>query len=320
MRTLWKQFCALLLVFLMLPAPLSGWGLEGHLWISHAAAKRIPNSMPKFLRDAADRLTYLGPEPDRWRSHSEPFLKTSQEADHYIDFERLDWLGEFPVGRYEFLKRLYEKRATLTGPQADELLPEKVGLQPYITMEVYERLKAALREYRNLKAAGKDTKGAEQAAVFYAGWLGHYVADASQPLHTTIHFNGWVGENPNGYSTKNDIHWKYESTFVATNLNEQQFAGLIKDPVKLANPFQDYLAYMRQSFALVPTLYDLEKKGALDGKGTPESVEFTRQRLAAGAQMLLNLWYTAWIQSGEPVPPRNPPPQQQPAAKPPQPS
>ena len=42
----------------------------------------------------------------------------------------------------------------------------------------------------------------EQAILFYAGWLGHYVGDGSQPLHTTIQYNGWVGPNPHGYTTE----------------------------------------------------------------------------------------------------------------------
>jgi hypothetical protein len=301
------RVCTVLLVFVLAATPpAQTWGQDGHIWINHAAAKKLPDSMPKFLRNAADRLAYLGPEPDRWRSTAEPFLKNAQEADHYIDFERVEDMEPLPVGRYEFLKRLYEKRAKIAGPQADDFLPEKVGLQPYITMEVYERLKAAFREYRGLKAAGKNTRDVEQAAIFYAAWLGHYVADGSQPLHTTIHFNGWVGDNPQGYSTKNDIHWKYESTFVVATQSEKQFAPLLKDPVKLNNVFQDYVGYLKQSLALVPTVYELEKKGALEGKGTPESVEFTRQRLAAGAQMLINMWYTAWLESAQPLPPRTP--------------
>jgi len=35
----------------------------------------------------------------------------------------------------------------------------------------------------------------EHKIVFYAGWLGHYVGDGSQPLHTTIHYNGWVDDH-----------------------------------------------------------------------------------------------------------------------------
>ena len=38
------------------------------------------------------------------------------------------------------------------------------------------------------------------------GVMGHYVGDGSQPLHTTVHFNGWVGDNPKGYTTKQTFH------------------------------------------------------------------------------------------------------------------
>jgi hypothetical protein len=49
----------------------------------------------------------------------------------------------------------------------------------------------------------------------------------------------------------------------------------------------------------VRPFYDLEKTGAFRGTGTPAGVQFTRQRLAAGAQMLLDMWYTAWIDSAD---------------------
>ena len=73
-------------------------------------------------------------------------------------------------------------------------------------MEVYGRLKAAFREYRQRLRAHQPTQAVQQAIIFYAGWLGHYVADGSQPLHTTIQYNGWVGPNPNGYTTQHGIH------------------------------------------------------------------------------------------------------------------
>ena len=54
--------------------------------------------------------------------------------------------------------------------------------------------------------------------MFYAGWLGHYVADGSQPLHTTIQYNGWTGPNPNGYTTEHKIHAQFETAFVIANV------------------------------------------------------------------------------------------------------
>ena len=228
------------------------WGNEGHTYINRVAAESIPATMPRFLRRAVVEIAYLGPEPDRWRSPSEFALKNSQEPDHFIDLERVSWLDPLPQGRYEFYRKLYEKRAaTPSTDHPDDYLPEHVGLQPYITMEVYGRLKAAFREYRQRQAAHQPTRAVEQAIVFYAGWLGHYIGDGAQPLHTTIQYNGWVGANPNGYTTEHKIHAQFESTYVAANITAKDFAGLVKPPQRLDNPFTDYVAYLRQSNALV---------------------------------------------------------------------
>jgi hypothetical protein len=292
-----KLITVLLLALWILQTPGAfGWGNEGHEYVNQVAAEHIPAEMPRFLPHAVAEITYLGPEPDRWRSPSEYALKNAQEPDHFIDFERVAWLDPLPPGRYEFYRKLYEKRAATTD-HPDDYLPERVGLQPYITMEVYGRLKAAFREYRNLREAHKPTAPVEQAIIFYAGWLGHYVADGSQPLHTTIHYNGWVGPNPNGYTTEHGIHAKFESTYVAENITPKDFAKFVHAPERLADPFSDYVAYLRESSQHVEKVYAIEKAGGFNGKGSPEAFEFTTHRLAAGSQMLLNLWYTAWIES-----------------------
>jgi len=148
------------------------WGNEGHTCINRVAAQKIPASMPKFLRQAVTEIAYLGPEPDRWRNPAEFALKNAQEADHFIDLERVSWLDPLPSGRYEFYRKLYEKRTAISD-HPDDYLPERVGLQPYITMEVFGRLKVAFREYRQQLAAQQSTLAVQQAIIFYAGWLGH---------------------------------------------------------------------------------------------------------------------------------------------------
>jgi hypothetical protein len=282
------------------------WGNEGHTWVNRIAAQKMPPDMPRFMRRAVSEIAYLGPEPDRWRNPSEFALKNAQEPDHFIDLERVDWLNPLPQGRYEFYRRLYEKR-TATPDHADDYLPERVGLQPYIVMEIYGRLKAALREYRHLKETHQPTAAVERAAVFYAGWLGHYVADGSQPLHTTIHYNGWVGPNPSGYTTQHGIHALFETTYVAANIKPANFADLVNEPQRLDDPFARYVAYLRQSNGLVEKVYALEKAGGFNGKGSPEALDFTTHRLAAGSQMLLDLWYTAWMESAGEAIPNGPP-------------
>ena len=292
---------ALIALVFFQSAPAVAWGNEGHTYVNRVAAEKLPASMPRVLRRAVVEIAYLGPEPDRWRNPAEFALKNAQEADHFIDLERVSWLDPLPRGRYEFYRKLYEKRAA-TAENPDDYLPERVGLEPYITAEVYGRLKAAFREYRQRNATHQPTEAVEQAIIFYAGWLGHYVADGSQPLHTTIQYNGWVGANPNGYTSQHGIHSLFETAYVAANITARDFAGMVKEPERLKDPFASYLAYLTDSHAQVETVYSLEKAGGFTGKGSPEAFDFTRRRLAAGSQMLLNLWYTAWLESAEPAP------------------
>jgi hypothetical protein len=148
-----------------------------------------------------------------------------------------------------------------------------------------------------MKASHQPTAAVEQAIIFYAGSMGHYVADGSQPLHTTIQYNGWMGPNPNGYTTQHEIHAQFETAYVAANIAAKDFAGFVHAPERVEDPFASYVAYLKQSNSLVERVYALEKAGGFREKGSPEAFEFTAHRLAAGSQMLLNLWYAAWLES-----------------------
>jgi len=284
------------LVFLVAqPQAARAWGNEGHRLINRLAAANLPADVPAFLRSEAalNQIEYLGPEPDRWRSPSEPELAAAQAPEHFIDLEPADALGPLPRRRLDF-----EAKVFAAGQR-----PEKIGLQPWAATEVWERLKAALREYRALSAARQDTRGVEAAALFYAGWLGHYVGDASQPLHTTIQYNGWVGPNPNGYTTAHQIHWQFEGPFVGANLHEPEVRVKMTPAVALQGDiFDDYVAYLRETKTHVEKVYQLEKAGGFVGEGTAESRDFTAARLAAGASMLRDMIYTAWLESAKPVP------------------
>jgi hypothetical protein len=263
--------------------------------INRLAANSLPADVPAFLRSeaAVNEIDYLGPEPDRWRSPAEPELNAAQAPEHFIDLEPADALGPLPRKRLDF-----EAKVFAAGDR-----PEKIGLQPWVTTEVWERLKAALREYRALSAAGRDTRPVEQAIIFYAGWLGHYVGDGSQPLHTTEKYNGWVGPNPNGYTTGHQIHWQFEGPFVGANLHEPEVRARMTAPKAIdGDIFDSYVAYLRHTATYVEKVYQLEKTGGFVGAGTAESREFTAVRLAAGASMLRDMIYTAWLESAKPVP------------------
>lgn len=271
------------------------WGNEGHRMINRLAVSNLPADTPAFLRSAAaaNEIEYLGPEPDRWRSQAESELSAAQAPEHFIDLEPADALGPLPHKRLDF-----EARVFAAGQR-----PEKVGLQPWQATEIWQRLKAAMREYRQLSARHADTAPVEQAILFYAGWLGHYVGDAAQPLHTTIQYNGWTGPNPNGYTTEHKIHWQFEGAFVAANLHAADVQPKMTPAHALEGDlFDDYIAYLRHTATLVEKVYQLEKAGGFTGTGSADSRDFTAERLAAGASMLRDMIYSAWLQSANPVP------------------
>ena len=211
--------------------------------------------------------------------------------------ERADALGPLPHKRLDF-----EAKVFAAGQR-----PETIGLHPWETDEVWERLKSAMRQYRTLQAAGReanpDTKGVEAAIIFYVGWLGHYVGDGSQPLHVTVKYNGWVGPNPSGYTTEHQIHYQFETPFVAANIHAPEVqAKMTPSKVIEGDMFDAYVAYLRHSATYVEKVYQLYKAGGFDGAGTPESRDFTAARMADGATMLRDMIYTAWIDSAQPVP------------------
>ena len=294
---------AALLPLLAVP-PSFGWGDKGHRMINRLAVENLPADVPAFLRsqDAIDEIEYLGPEPDRWRSPAEPELNAAQAPDHFIDLEYADMIGPLPKRRYDYIAAL--TAAEITHPDiAKYLQPDRVGFQPYITNEVWERLKAAMRAYRELSAEHADTKPVEAAIIFYAAWMGHYVGDGSQPLHVTRDYDGWVEpENPNGYTTEHGIHSRFETAFVNAAISASDVQPLMTPVQPVSDEWTAYLAYLRHTATFIGEVYQLDKEHGFDGTGTPESRKFTAERLAAGASMLRDLIVSAWIESAKPVP------------------
>jgi hypothetical protein len=293
---------AVVLLPIVTAQPSFAWGVDGHKMINRLAGSALPSDVPAFLRspEGINALEYYGPEPDRWRSLAEPELNAAQAPEHFIDLEYADLVGTLPRRRYDFIRALAAAQAA--HPDIP-LTAEKVGLQPYVTTEVYERLKSAMREYRGLLAAKKDTKPVEAEITFLAGWLGHYVGDGSMPLHTTMQYNGWTGANPNGYTTEHHIHAQFESDYVAANVKPGDVAPLVAaKPVVLNDVFAEYMSYLRHSHDLVEKVYQLDKEDAFKGAGTPDGKVMIDQQLAAGATELRDMIYTAWVKSGDPVP------------------
>lgn len=283
------------------PAALEAWGEHGHRLVGAAAVEALPPQMPAFFRRAGARLAYLNPEPDRWRERGERQLDAALDGatapDHFVDLEMI------PADR-----RAGALAAPTRFAYADTLRllrvdPATVGLLPFRIVELTQRLRV---DFRNWRAATDDSTRAwvQQRILDDAGILGHYVADGSNPAHTTIHYNGWTGDNPNGYATDRQFHGRFESAFVQARVTAADVRAAIRRapaPQTFPNVRAATLAYLQRTNALVDSLYKLDKAAPFNAETTsPAGKQFATDRLAAGAAMLRDLWWTAWVTSAEP--------------------
>jgi hypothetical protein len=249
--------------------------------------------MPTFFTSAGDQLEYLGPEPDRWRSRELKEMDDAWEFDHYIDMENVPPGALDASDRYEFIAALYE--AGIERPQ------QYVGFLPWRILEVYQRIKTEFAIWRNMPE-GPERRFVEARVLNDAGILGHYVADASQPHHTTIHFNGWAEDapNPQGFTLDRGFHSRFESAFVQAHVTFDDVDDLMTSrPMEIEDARESIWVHVRATNATVQRQYELEKEFGFDPhlEASPELKAFVAQRLAAGAEMLRSLWWSAWIES-----------------------
>jgi hypothetical protein len=139
--------------------------------------------------------------------------------------------------------------------------------------------------------------------AFYMGWVGHYVADAAQPLHNSVHHDGWAGANPKGYTRDPGIHGRFESAYVdLIQLTAPDVSKYMrKDPRHLDDVWKATLDHSLEARESVEDVYRADLRGAFQKKDDAEARELVSKRLASGASFLRDLVYTAWIESAKPV-------------------
>jgi hypothetical protein len=288
-----------------------GWDETGHVIVTRIAWKALPPEMPDWLRseEVRGRLEYLSAEPDRWRGQHNVHLDHVNSPDHYLDAETLEDYGltimTLPALRREFLDVLATKRAR--SPDSFDgydrrrdrdytrLVP---GLLPYAIAELQWKAAASwttLRTYEEYRRFVTDelVDNARQNVVFHMGILSHFVGDGSQPLHLTHHYNGWVGDNPKGYTTDRGFHRMIDSGVIDHHrLTPEGMTRTDANAVKVTTDgyWKEIGTYLTETNRHVEPLYALEKSGALMGD---EGKALIEERLTAAGRMLAGVWAAA---------------------------
>lgn len=270
------------LAALLVAAPAAAWFAEGHRRVATAAVGLLPAEVPESFRAGAAAVSEAAVDPDLWKARDAPALADREWPEHFLDLELLAG-DEPPVRRSDYLRWLFGR-----GLEA-----QRAGLLRHAIVEGSERLALCFAEQRRWPA---EAAIAEKCRV-YAGWLAHYAADLEQPLHTTIHHDGWA--LPSGEPPFTGIHQRIDALFERVAFDAaSSLAGVeLRRIVELGPAVAAELA---ASHALIDAVYALEPR--LDdelGVADPQVVAFTCARYRAAARFVAELFLWSWERSAE---------------------
>lgn len=292
------------------PMQALAWGATGHEWISGIAIENLPDTLPAFIRspEAAAEGAVMGRELDRSKGSGRTH-DAERDAGHFIALaDDGSVLGVLPLANLPETREEYD-----TLLRAKGFTQYRAGYLPYSIVDGWQQLRKDFAYWRAAVKGAETATTPEEKAWFEAdrklrekltlrdlGVWSHYDGDASQPLHVSVHGNGWGNfPNPNGYTTQN-IHAYFEGEFVKDNLSRTVVAAQVA-------PYRDCSGcsveartkhLLEATLAEVVPLYALEKEGGFKA-GDPRGIAFVTARLAAGAGTLRDMIVDAWEASAE---------------------
>lgn len=292
-------------ILAMLPTAAHAWGGTAHSVIDRAAIEAIPDDGPIFLRKHVDYIAASASLPDSWRGDSENFSKIEEDPNHGWFREQFTFLKPIPRSRYEFVIALYKRYEAIRDRDPATAARTNVrwtGTLPYAAIEAYDRLVVCMRHVRKAQVEGGDASMSEQHCAFDAIRLGHYIGDGAQPMHDSIHSDGWRGDNPKGFTTDRSVHGRFESQFVdGMKLTVADIAPRIGAPGhRSGDMFDAVLAFLDEAGDKVGAVYMLEKRNGFADFADKDVRAMVYERTAAGAAMLRDMLCRAWAESANP--------------------
>lgn len=285
------------------------WGATGHRIIGEVAIQALPPELPAFLRsaDAAAEIGELAREPDRSRGAGRTH-DSNRDAAHFVDVDDAGRILGGPTLQTLPSTRL-EYQGLLLKAGTDEL---KAGYLPYAIVDGWQHLVKDFTYWRVLRAAearatepgrrawlAEDRRRREALIINNLGVWGHYVGDASQPHHLSVHYNGW-GQfpNPRGY-TQEKVHGPFEGAFTKASVTDTATARALPAYQPCTTGiWACTTSYLQSTYEQVIPYYELEKAGGFR-EGDPRGRAFAQARVTASTAKLRDLTVDAWRASAE---------------------
>lgn len=266
------------------------WGFFAHKRINRLAVFTLPKEMMGFYKSNIAYITEQAVAPDKRRySDKEEAPRHYLDADHYHPtdpFSVIPMKWDDAVAKYTI----------------DTL--KAYGTVPWRIQERLAQLTQAFKERDSAKI------------LFYSADLGHYVADACVPLHTSENYDGQM-------TGQKGLHSFWESRL--PELFADDYNYWVGKATYIQDPLNESFKILRGSFAALDSVlnfekqlteqYGTEKKYSFEQKGTKNvqvySFDFSKayhekldgmveRRMRVAIMEVGSYWYTAWVNAGQP--------------------
>ena len=280
----------------------SSWGFAPHRTLNAKAWSCLPPSCQKAWGNNPHLLIQGATSADA-RKHTDSL----EAVRHYLDMDDL------PFGAEALTGTTWNEAASLLAPDSGLLSPARFGTLPWALERTYWRLVRAW-------APPDSTAPKPTQVIRAAADLGHYLADAHVPLHTSGNYDGQRTD-------QRGIHAHWETHAVEWMLGHSvprhcepcALEAIGFDPVW--TPWE----ILAESHALAPDVFRAERSWQIlcqhRGYGlrrrgrtmqllpTPEALALwdslthhhTWPRYCLAAQRIAAAWHAAWIDAGQPT-------------------
>lgn len=276
----------LLLLLMLFSNPGFPWGFFAHQHINRMAVYSLPPAMIRFYKQNIRFITEHAVDPDKRR-----YADTAEAPRHFIDIDRY---------RNDTIPKDWK---TASEKYTEEVLYEN-GIVPWQIQRSYYKLVAAFRDRDSLKILRLSSD------------LGHYVADAHVPLHTTENYNGqlsgqvgihgfWESRLPELFHREynfflgraNYVSDVLEEAWGIVGISQSHCNAVLLEESRLNNSFPSDLKY---SYS--------ERNGRLERQYSEEYSRayhsalkgMVEERMRSSILKTSSLWFSAWVDAGQP--------------------
>lgn len=281
-----KQCCILLIAaFIMLS--LSSWGFQPHKLMNQHAIFTLPAELSVFYKKHRYQIREYAINADK-----RVYIDPTESPRHFIDLDRIENHDSVQIP-WKQAKEKYDEKYLISR-----------GIVPWQIEKSYRQLKKAFFE--------KDI----DRIIKISADLGHYVADAHVPLHTSSNYNGqltgqigihalWETRLPEKYSNKYSLYvgpavyiddvlgfaWQavLESHSLLDSVLKVEKDLSIKLPKVLHRSFIQRGQQIQTNYS---EFYVANYHNQLNG--------MVMRRMKKSIHAIGSIWFTAWVDAGQP--------------------